>query len=130
MHVNSVISMVVRKFVHYIFSSKYHGCSGPAETVQLLWFGQTSFSQGERKNKVHFYKKQVIKKSASVIFGFFYWAIIDRKSTLRGARLSAAHALCLQGILLCKKLSNKHNGNVVFRAYNIIAQQIERGYQQ
>ena len=44
----------------------------------------------------------------------------------RGPRLSAAHALCLQGIMLCKKLSNKHGDNVVFRlvawAYNIIAQ--------
>ena len=27
---------------------------------------------------------------------------------LRGPRLSVTHALCLQGILLCKKLSNKH----------------------
>ena len=38
---------------------KRSGCSG---------FDRTSFSQGE-KIKVHFYKKQVIKKSASVILG-------------------------------------------------------------
>ena len=62
----------------------------------------------------HFYKKQVIKKSDSVIFGLTSLIILDRKNTLRGARLSDAHTLCLQGILLCKKLSNQQSGSVIF----------------
>ena len=69
---------------------KQSGCSS---------FGRTSFSQG--KIKLNFYKK----------------ATIDRKSISRGARLSATHALnlllCSQGILLCKKPSNKQNESVI-----------------
>ena len=56
---------------------------------------------------------------------------MDRKSTLRGVRLSAAHTLCLQGILLCKKLTNKHSGSVIFRLvtlYSTITDR-KRGYQ-
>ena len=49
---------------------------------------------------------------------------MDRKSISRGSRLSAAHALCLQGTLLCKKLINKQSGSVIIRPV------IERGYQQ
>ena len=41
--------------------------SGLAEVIRLLWFWPNQFSQG--KNKVHFYKKQVMNKSASVVFG-------------------------------------------------------------
>ena len=65
----------------------------------------------------HFYKKQVIKKSDSVIFGLTSLIILSynrQKNTLRGARLSNAHTLCLQGILLCKKLSNQQSGSVIF----------------
>ena len=59
------------------------------------------------KINFHFCKKQVVNKSASVIIDLVrlitvYSAIIDRKSISRGARLSAAHVLCLQYILLCK----------------------------
>ena len=62
------------------------------------------------KMKVTFLQKVSDKQSASVILdllGLLYSVIIDRKSISRGARSLAAHALCLQGILLCKKLSNK-----------------------
>ena len=76
--------MVIRKFVHYIISSKYHGCSGPAETVRLLQFGQTSFSHGE-KNK-SFYKKQVTKKSASVVFGLVRLILLGGGGIWKGAR--------------------------------------------
>ena len=30
------------------------------------------------------------------------------------------HALCLQGILLCRKLSNKHSGSVISRFVRLI----------
>ena len=49
------------------------------------------------KIKYHFYKKQAINKSASVIFGLVRLIILDRKGISRGARLSAAHVLCLEG---------------------------------
>ena len=60
-----------------------------------------------------------MNKSASMIFMLFRLTIIDRKGISRGARLSAAHAFCLQGILLCKKLSNKHHGSVIFRLITV-----------
>ena len=56
------------------------------------------------KIKVNFYKKQVINKSASVIFELARLIVLSysrQKSLSRGVRLSTAHALCLQGILLC-----------------------------
>ena len=46
------------------------------------------------------------------LLGLLYYAIIDRKSISRGARLSAAHTVRLQGILLHKKLSIKQSGKV------------------
>ena len=52
------------------------------------------------------------------IFDLLGLAIMDRKSISRGVRLSAAHALCVQGILLCKELNNKQSGCVIFRPYN------------
>ena len=68
MLVNIVISMVIHKFVHYIISSKYCGFrasgNGPAAPVLA-----GSVFLKVKKIKVHYYKKQVIKKSASVIFG-------------------------------------------------------------
>ena len=45
---------------------------------------------------------------------------MDIKSMSRSASLSAAHALCLQGILLCKELSNKQSGSVIFRPVRLI----------
>ena len=51
----------------YEGQQKRSGCSG---------FDRTSFSQDE-KIKVHFYKKQVIKKSASVIFGLVRLIILS-----------------------------------------------------
>ena len=48
MHVNIVILMVIRKFVHYIIGSKYHGFradgNGPAAPV----LARPVFSQGEK----------------------------------------------------------------------------------
>ena len=44
------------------------------------------------------------------LLGLLYEAIMDRKGISRGVRISDAHALCVQGILLCKKLSNKQSG--------------------
>ena len=41
--------------------------TGPAETVWLLQFWLDQFSQG--KNEIQFLQKQVINKSASVLFG-------------------------------------------------------------
>ena len=70
--------------------------------------------------KLKFYKKQLMNKSASVIFMLVRLAIIDRKGISRGARLLAAHEFCLQGILLCKKLSNKHHGSVILRPVRLI----------
>ena len=67
------------------------------------WSGCSSFGQTILKVKFHFYKKQVINKSASVIFGFVrfiilsYTVAIDRKSISRGSRLSATQGLCLHG---------------------------------
>ena len=40
---------------------------------------------------------------------------MDRKSISRGVRLSDAHVLYIQGTLLCKNLSNKLTGSVIFR---------------
>ena len=59
--------MVIRKFMHYIISSRYHGFRASRNGPAALVLAGPVFSQGE-KIKVHFYKKQVIKKSASVIF--------------------------------------------------------------
>ena len=73
---------------------KRSGCSG---------FGWTKV-----KMKFHIYKKQ---KSASVIFG------LVRLIILRGTRLSAAHASCLQCI---QKLNNKQSGIVIFRLVRLI----------
>ena len=54
MHVNMVISMVICRFIHYIITSKYHGFRADGNSPAALFFGRTSFSQGE-KIKVHFY---------------------------------------------------------------------------
>ena len=45
---------------------------------------------------------------------------MDRKSISINVRLSAAHALCIQGIMLCKKLSNKQSGYVILRPVRFI----------
>ena len=56
--------------------------------------------------------------------GLVLYAIIDIKGISKDARLWAAHILnlllCLQGILLCKKLSNKQSGSVIFRPVRVI----------
>ena len=68
--------------------------------------------------KFHFYKKQEINTSASVMFGLVRLIIIDGYNISRGLRLLAAHVfnllLCSQGILLWKKLSDKQSGSVIF----------------
>ena len=46
--------------------------------------------------------------------------MIDRKGISRDARLSAAHAFCLQGILLCNKQSNEHHDSVIYRPVRLI----------
>ena len=83
------------------------GCSG---------FGWTIISQG--KNKIPFYKKHVINKSASVIFGLTKLTIIDRKAYQHVQDYQPPmHVLNLllysQGILLCKKLSSTQSGIVI-----------------
>ena len=45
---------------------------------------------------------------------------MDRKNISRGVRLLAACALCVQGILLCKKLRNKRSGSMIFRPIRLI----------
>ena len=45
---------------------------------------------------------------------------MDRKSISRGVRLLFAHVLCVQGILLCKKLSDKQSESVTFRPIRLI----------
>ena len=45
---------------------------------------------------------------------------MDRKGISIGIKLSDAHALCVQGILLCKKLSSKQSDCVVFRPARLI----------
>ena len=70
------------------------------------------------KMKFNFYKKQLIDRKKRHIK--IDRKIIDRKGISRGARLSAAHTFCLQGILLCKKLSIKHHGSVIFRPVRLI----------
>ena len=68
MLVNILISMVIRKFVHYIISSKYHGFrTGENGPAALVLAGPVFLKV--KKIEVRFYKKEVIKKSASVIFG-------------------------------------------------------------
>ena len=67
--------------------------------------------------KINFYENQVINERGNVIFGF---PRLRQKSISRDARVSAAHTLCLQGILLCKKLSNKQSGSVIFRPVRLI----------
>ena len=51
------------------------------------------------KIKFHFYNKQVINKSASVIFGLVRLIVLSYngyKNISRGARLLAAHAFCYE----------------------------------
>ena len=43
------------------------------------------------KNKVPFYTKQVINKSARVIFGLLYYSTVNREAVSRVGKLSAAH---------------------------------------
>ena len=47
----------------------FYNCYGQGRSKRSGWsgFGRTTISQG--KNKVPFYKKQVINKSTRVIFG-------------------------------------------------------------
>ena len=47
------------------------------------------------------------------MFGLVRLVILNRKSIPRSVRLSVAHALYIQGILLCKKLSNKQSGRPI-----------------
>ena len=70
------------------------------------------------KIKFHFYKRQVINKSACVIFGLVRLIILSQKSTSRRQDYwPPMHAfyllLCSQGFVLCKKLSNKQNSNAI-----------------
>ena len=65
--------MVIRMFVHYIISFRaggniywFHFFRAGGNGLAAPVFGWTSFSQG-KKNRSPFYKKQVVKKSASVI---------------------------------------------------------------
>ena len=93
---------------------KRSSCSG---------FGRTNFLQGKSEIPIFTKSKQLISKSASVIFGLVRFILLERKSISIGARLSAAHTLCLQGILLCKKLSIKQSGSVTFRSARLLTLQ-------
>ena len=84
----------------------------PTETVQLLWFWQTSLCQS--KSKIHFYKKQEINKSAGVIFGLVRLIVLSynrKKKHIKECKIIGRS----QGILLHIKLSNKQSGNVICR---------------
>ena len=52
------------------------------------------------KIKLCFYKEQIINQSASVIFGLVRLIVLDRKSTSKGRRLSAAYAYAYK-VLCC-----------------------------
>ena len=67
MLVNIVISIVICKLVHYIISSKYHGFRAGENGLAALVLAGPIFLKV--KNKSLFLQKQVIKKSASMIFG-------------------------------------------------------------
>ena len=91
-------------------------------------FGQTTISQG--KNKIPFYKKQVINKSARVIFGLVrlvIYSTVGRKAISKGGKLLAAHAGSLvyaHKIFCCAKVSNRLSASVIlmFHIYNNLLQ--------
>ena len=69
MHVN----IVIHKLLHYIISFRaggnvywFHHFRADGKSLASLVLAGPVFSQGE-KIEIHFYKKQVVKKSASVI---------------------------------------------------------------
>ena len=77
-------------------------------------FGHTTTSQD--KNKILFYEKQVINKSASAIgwfldlLGLSCYNTVGRKAISRGGKLSAAHTCDLfyaHKVLCCAKVSNR-----------------------
>ena len=80
---------------------------------QSSWsgFGQTTISQG--KNKIPFYKKQVINKSARVILdflGLLYYCTVGRKAISIGRKLLGAHARSLfyvHNIFCCAKVIDR-----------------------
>ena len=119
---NNTCSNSVIKFhpmCHSILLSRAsgNGLTGSADPVLAGWVFL------KVKMNFHFYKKQIINKSTSVIFelfGLLYYAVIDRISISRSTMLSATHTLCLQCIQLCKKLSNKQSGSVIFRPIRLI----------
>ena len=102
--------------IFFLVSLRYYS-TGLARAVRLLWFWSDQFSQG--KIKFHCYKKQVRNRSASVIFGLVR---LTRKNTSRNAGLSAMHTFkfIAKHILLCKNLSNKQSGSVIFRPARLI----------
>ena len=51
---------------------------GHSKRSGWLGFGRTTISHG--KNKIPFYKKQIINKSTRVIFGLLYCNTVDRKA--------------------------------------------------
>ena len=59
-----------------------------------------------------------------MIFGLVRLIILSyitvRKSISRDVRVSATHSLSLQVILVCKKLSNKQSGIMIFKPFALI----------
>ena len=98
---------------------------GTAEAVWLLRFWPDQYFSS--KNNI--LQKTNNKQKLWCNFGFVRLIILSYyilKSISRGARLSIGCPytfnllLCSQGILLCKKLSNKQSGSVIFRPARFI----------
>ena len=80
-------------------------------------FGQTNFFQS--KNKIPFYTKQVINRSARVILallGLLYYSTVNREAVSRVGKLSAAHVHDLFQCSEGRKLSYKQSASVVFKS--------------
>ena len=60
--------------VRYNSKTRTHNIQGRSKRSGWSGFGRTTISQG--KNKVSFYKKQVINKSTRVIFGLVQLVIL------------------------------------------------------
>ena len=82
--------------------------------------GQTNFSQGT--NKIPFYTKQAINKSAMVILallGLLYYSTVNREAVSRVGKLSVSHAHDLFQCSEGRKLSYKQNASVVFKSVRL-----------
>ena len=92
--------------------------SWPAEMVWLLWFWSNQFFL-KVKVKFHFYKNQVINKSASMIGGLIRLIIYIKLWEIEKAYQQVQDYCCshimLRRYFVLQKLSNKQSGRVIFR---------------